>query len=224
MTMFVVQLIVAWVLLIVLFTSAHALGGLAFGIELEEVSYGFGKALFRRGKVKIGTVPFGGYVKLKDTREDVDDEPDNLRAFNHRSRFVQAFIYLLGCAAMALVAMLLLAGPALAEVVAGFRQIIAGAFAPGSTAQNYIQATHTLWTQHGFVALLGLLAAKIAAFNLLPLATLSGGQAILALAGADRGRQPQWLLGVMNISIALLLALMCSWAYALVLFLLEANA
>lgn len=220
MMMFVIQLIVIWLLLIVLFTSADALGGLAFGIELEEVSFGTGNAIFRRGKLKIGAIPIGGYVRLKDTREKLDDEPDDFRhAFNHKPRVVQALTYLSGCALMALLAALVLAGEGISQVTEGFRHMIVGALAPKSTAQEYIQATHALWIQHGFLTLLGVMAAKVAAFNLLPLPHLNGGQAILALAGVHRVRHPQWLLWGMQISVALTLALICSWAYALVLFL-----
>lgn len=216
MTAFFIQVIVAGLLLILLHVSALGLAGLASGSELLELSFGTGKAIFRRGKLKIGSVPLGGYAKFSDTRETPDADPAT--AFNRKPAYVQALVQLVGCASLVVLAALILAGAGVTEFVAGFRQVIVGAFAPRSTAQEYIQALHDLSVSHGFLAVLGVLAAKVAAVNLLPLPFLNGGQALLAFVPGDPTVYPDWQLRWMQIAIFPYLAMMGSWAYALVFF------
>ncbi|HEY0683455.1 MAG TPA: site-2 protease family protein [Steroidobacter sp.] len=220
MTTFFLQLLAAWILLVVAHVSAMALAGVALGVDLREVSYGFGKELFSRGKLKIKAVPLGGYAKFGDTRETEADPPaDPATAFNHKPVAIQAIIVLAGCAVLVLLAALVLAGASVSEVVEGFRQIVVGALGPKSTAQEYIHALYALSTTHGFPALLAVLATKVAAFNLLPLPVLNGGQALLAFVPTDRNVYPDWQIPLMNIGIVLMLALAGSWGFAILLFL-----
>lgn len=224
MMTFFLQLLAAWILLVVAHVSAMALAGVAFGVDLREVSYGFGKQLFSRGKLKIKAVPLGGYAKFGDTRETEADPPaDPATAFNHKPAVIRAIIALAGCALLVLLAALVLAGSSVSEVIAGFRQIVVGALGPKSTAQEYIHALYAISTTHGFPALLAVLATKVAAFNLLPLPTMNGGQALLAFVPTDRNVHPAWEQRLASIGIFLMLALGGSWAFALTVFLAGGN-
>jgi Zn-dependent protease len=133
-------------------------------------------------------------------------------------------IPLIGPAALLLVALLFQPATALHEVLTGFRQIAAGAIAPMSTAQRYIHATYTLASEDGFLPVLGLLAAKMAAFNLLPLPSLNGGQALRALLRVDRTTTPSWQTRLSSPGMLLLSALLVSWAVALCVFLAGARS
>lgn len=216
MTAFLIQIFVAVVLLLFLHVSALALAGVAFGVELREVSFGVGKALFTRGIVTIRLLPISGYAKFADTRETPETDP--AVSFNHKPALVRAVIPLMGCVALVLVAAMIPVGAGVAEVTEGFRQVIVGAFSPTSTAQGYIQVLHDRSLSQGFVVVLGVLAAKMAAFNLLPLPPLNGGQALLAFVPGDPNVEPGWQRSIMQWVLFPLIALLGSWLYAICFF------
>lgn len=216
MTIFVIQVVIASALLLFLHVSALALAGMAFGIELREVSFGVGKALFTRGKVTVRLLPFSGYAKFADTTETPEADPAT--AFNHKPAIVRVAVLLMGCGSLILLAAMVPAVAGVSEVTAGFRQVIVGAFGPTSTAQGYIQALLDRSMSQGFMVVLGVLAAKMAAVNLLPLPFLNGGQALLALVPTDPNVVPDWQLKLMHISFLPFIALLASWLYAICFF------
>jgi hypothetical protein len=216
MTIFLIQVIIASALLLFLHVSALALAGIAFGIELREVSFGVGKALFTRGKVTVRLLPFSGYAKFADTTETPEADPAT--AFNHNPAMVRVAVLVMGCGSLILLAAMIPGVAGVSEVIAGFRQVVVGAFGPTSTAQGYLQALLDRSTSQGFMVVLGVLAAKFAAFNLLPLPLLNGGQALLALVPTDPNVVPDWHLKLMQFSIMAILALLASWLYAICFF------
>lgn len=217
MTIFLIQVVIACALLTFLHVSALALAGMAFGIELREVSFGIGTKIFTRGKVIVRLLPFGGgYAKFADSTETPEADPAT--TFNHKPAIVRVAILLVGCGSLILLAAMIPGVAGVPEVTAGFRQVIAGAFSPTSAAQTYIQALLDRSTSEGFMVVLGVLAAKMAAFNLLPIPILNGGQALLALVPTDPNVVPGWHHTAMQFSILVLLALMASWLYAIGFF------
>ncbi|HEY5756679.1 MAG TPA: site-2 protease family protein [Steroidobacter sp.] len=216
MTTFMIQIFVAVVLLLFLHVSALALAGVAFGIELREVSFGVGKALFSRGKVTVRLLPISGYAKYASTFETPEADPAT--TFNHKPALVRAVVPLTGCVALMLVAAMIPVGAGISEVTEGFRQVIVGAFGPTSTAQGYIQALHDRSLSHGFMVVLGVLAAKMAALNLLPLPFLNGGQALLAFVPTDPNVEPGWQQKLVQFTFLPFIALMGAWLYAICIF------
>lgn len=216
MTAFLIQIFVAVVLLLFLHVSALALAGVAFGVELREVSFGVGKALFTRGIVTIRLLPISGYAKFADTRETPETDP--AVSFNHKPALVRAVIPLMGCVALVLVAAMIPVGAGVAEITEGFRQVIVGAFGPMSTAQGYIQALRERSLSQGFIVVLGVLAAKMAVANLLPLPFLNGGQALLAFVPTDPNVYPKWQETLMQWTFLPFMALLASWLYAICFF------
>lgn len=221
MTIFLVQFVCAFLLLTVIHITAMAHAGQLLGVGLREYSIGTGKALASWGRLRIRAIPFGGYVRFVDTRTELtSDAPmaDTNCAYNYKPKAIQALIPLIGPAALVLVAVLLQPATAVHEVLTGFRQIVAGAFAPMSTAQHYIQATYALALEAGFLPVFGLLAAKTAAFNLLPFPWTNGGQALLALLRVDRTTTPAWQTRLNSPAMLVFTALLVSWAVALCVF------
>jgi membrane-associated protease RseP (regulator of RpoE activity) len=226
MTLFVGQIVLAQLLLMVLHVSAMAIAARQFGISIKEISYCLGPVLLRIGKVSIRTLPLGGYIKFKDT-EDGGIPPDappgyTLDAYNHQPRLVQVALPLLGAGVLVAAAMLLHPVSGMASVQSGFSQLFAGAFAPLSTAQNYIAAVHQVARGSGFFAMSGVVAAKMAAIHLLPLGFLGGGQAIFFLLRRDSTRTPRWQELVTAWTIFPWLAVCGSWLVALVHYLVVA--
>lgn len=218
MKTFLIQLVFAWITLVVVHIAAMSAMAMLFGVRLRQVSFGFGKKLVMHGLLTIRAVPLGGYVRFKNTGDYEYADVDSVGAFNHKSKLVQALIPLAGSGALLLIAMLIQPTTAIAELLEGFRQIVVGAFAPGSTAQQNIDATYTLAARAGFVGLVGLLAAKFAAFNLLPFPWTNGGQALLALLRADGTRTPAWQERIVPIAMWPFVAIVGSWAFGFAFF------
>ncbi|MDQ0073087.1 membrane-associated protease RseP (regulator of RpoE activity) [Variovorax boronicumulans] len=217
------KFIAAIALLAALHIAVMAVLGNWLGIKVRRIAFGIGPVLLSRGLFELRLLPLGGSVTLKDTR--VEWVPDDVQAsyfddaFNHRPRAVQVLLPLLGAAALVLVAVVLHPGSGLVSVGSGFVQIVAGALGPLSTAQALLEGTRASVVQYGFVSLLGLVAAKLAALNLLPLSATNGGQALLALMTRDLRSAPSQRLAKLSAwSAWLWVALALSWLVAIGFF------
>lgn len=205
-----------------LLTAVHVLVMTLLGrwlrIAVREVSLGFGPVLLSAGIFRLRAVPLGGVVMFKDTRAEAIPEgapPGWVKdAFDHQPRWVQALLPLAGAASLVAMAFAWHPGSALASLGHGFVQIAAGGLGPLSTAQPLIAGASHIATQ-GFLPLLGVLAAKFAALNLLPLPMMNGGQALLALLDPAPRETPRWKQMLMQWSVWLLIALVFSWAVAI---------
>lgn len=210
-----------------LLTAVHVLVmtvlGLRLRIAIREVSLGFGPVLLSAGIFRLRAVPLGGAVLFKDTRAEAIPEgapPGWVKdAFDHRPRWVQTLLPLTGAASLVAMALLLHPGSALASLGHGFVQIVTGGLSPLSTAQPLIAGASHIATL-GFLPLLGVLAAKFAALNLLPLTVMNGGQALLALLDPAPHETPRWKQMLMQWSVWLFIALAFSWAVAIGFFVL----
>ncbi|MFM9925304.1 site-2 protease family protein [Variovorax sp. H27-G14] len=215
------QFVAAIALLAALHVSVMALLGRALGIAIREVSFGMGPTLLAVGAFRLRALPLGGSVVFKDTLAQTPsgDAADTgaADAFDHQPRAVRVLLPLCGIAALAAVAFALHPGSAGASLANGFVQIVSGGLAPLSIAQQLINGA-TRVASLGFLPLLGMLAAKCAALNLLPLASMGGGQALLALLDPAPRETPPWKAWLLQASVWLLLALALSWAVAIGLF------
>lgn len=216
------QFVAAIALLAAIHTTVMATLARLLGITVREVSLGFGPTLLSTGIFRLRALPFGGAVVLKNTLTDTkphDAAPDWADdAFDTQPRAVRVLLPLSGIAALIAVAFALRPDAAWGSIVNGFAQIVTGALSPLSTAQHLLGgATHA--GSLGFAALLGMLAAKFAALNLLPLPTMGGGQALLALLDPCPHDQPRWKELLLQWSAWLAIALGAAWIVAIGVFL-----
>lgn len=183
--------IVSWLLATALFMFLHisimALCARVLGIGVRSIAYGIGPTLFGIGAASIRLLPFAGNLVLKDTREEQVFEDDPGRNFyNEQPLWKQLLVPTSGVAALLALALCLPGAEGWAGFTAAFAQLLGGALAPLSTAQQLLADGHAFAISHGFVAVFALLALKLCAFNLLPFAGLNGGQILLALARGGR--------------------------------------
>lgn len=157
-------------------TTVHLLGyifvALAAGLNINEVQLAFGKPLFcfRFGvlPVKVGYLPWGGSVRIDD--------------IERRSAGLRFLLHVAGpLAVMCLTGVCIGYDRAAVELASGFRQIIQGALAPLTAGEHLVGRFFGLVESAPFLETIGVLTAKIAAFNLLPLPPNSGGLAVLTL-------------------------------------------
>lgn len=168
-------------------TAVHLVGmavvAAAVGAQVNEVRLFFGPALTlrrERPRIGIGVFPFGGYVRLHGLAPE--DAPDGPR-FDSLPRWRRALVFLAGNVALLVVAAFAL-GPveALASAARALPQL-ASLFLDHAGAVRAVRAFAAIDSP---TRVLGLVAAKMAVFNLLPLAGLNG-EALARLA-IPRGR------------------------------------
>jgi hypothetical protein len=154
---------------------AVAVGGRLLGGEVEEVAIGTDRAWAIRvdePRITLGFVP-GGWVRFRGAGDARAPGYEQLAAWR------RALAPLFGPAAVLVVSSMML-GPAatLSAATSAPGQLLA-ALHPWTAAPPVLDAAWALLDAPGRVVV-GTVCAKIAAFNLLPLPTLAGGQAILA--------------------------------------------
>jgi len=224
--LFAAEVLLAICILSAILVAAIAAAGFASGVSIRQISLGVGPVILPFGKFVVRSFLFAGWVKFKDTRADAHDDTSaqvtSEDAYNHQPRIIQAVIPLAGPASLAAVAFVLGHEKDLSEVFSGFRQIFLGSLQPLSVAQAYIGATQTAVATGGFGALTGVLAAKLAAFNLVPLPMLNGGQALFALLRKPGDELVSWEAQLTKWAVLPWSALMLSWFVACAYYLVRA--
>ena len=203
----ILLIFLALVVCISIHTGALALTGYLLGGKVEIVSLFLGPSLFG---VKIGgtefrlsALPMGGYVKYAE-------------GFTDLHPLKRLAIAASGCLALLLAALVLLGlGGGWESFTNGFAQFVTGTLAPTTRGAQLLRALYGFAQSQPWTALLGLCAAKMAAYNLLPLPMLNGGEIILAfvewLVPALRGMREKINL----VGLCLMMVIMAAWAVAL---------
>ena len=181
------QLLLCFILFMLLHISVMAACARLFGITVRSISYGVGPTLLSWGKVRVKLLPLAGNVVLKDTREETlyDDDPC-LDAYNLQPLWKQVLLPLSGVTVLLALSLGIMGASGWERFVAAFGQIVHGALAPLSTAQELLGNGEAFARTHGFALVFALFSLKLCAFNLLPFAGLNGGQALLAIARGGR--------------------------------------
>jgi len=183
----------AWSLLL-LTSSVHLLGFILLSriwkLPIEEVGIFFGVPLrtvtLKGIRFSLYAIPLPcGFVKFAGGEADLDPKPGTYLAL---PRLARCLILLSGPLATLGMATALL-GPlrADAEFRSGFSQIFSGIVSP-SRAREMLLDVDRLVRHVPWWTFLGIAAAKVTAFNVLPIPTLNGGEVILTLL---RGRKPE---------------------------------
>jgi membrane-associated protease RseP (regulator of RpoE activity) len=186
----------------------------ALGVGVLEVSIGTGPTLFQHGYRRLRLIPITGYTKLFDSTET--RALDERLCYDHQPVWKRVTIVLAGPVALVLVSVVIgwfTGRSGLHDVLAGTRQLIEGALHPLSVGSSYVEAAHQVARVGGVLALAGLLAAMVAAFNLLPIPLLNGGQAIVELF-RPRNRDARYWTTLQQVSLVVLLALFAAWLVA----------
>ena len=211
-------LLSAVVLCVLLHMLVIALCGAAFGVTVREISLGLGPTAFRIGRFTFRALPFGGSVRFKDSREEALDASDMHGTLDGRPLLVQIVIGLSGCLALLALAIVALQAEGVRAFLNGFVEIVTGAWSPMGKAQALLAQAQQRLAGAPFVVVLGLVAAKLAAFNLLPLPAANGGYVIATIARGV-GIARFWPQGLTPVLLLAYLAIAISWLWALVVYL-----
>lgn len=176
-----VQFVVIASICLAVHLGAMTLSARMLGISVRRVSYGVGPTLYSGHLIAIKAFPLGGYVKMKDSREELLKYDELADAFDHQSVWKQVVVPLAGNAALLLLAVAVLGVEGWNSFVRAFAQVFLGALNPLSTAQTYLQSFADFARDRSAVAVLALVASKLAAINLLPFGAFNGWHAVLAV-------------------------------------------
>jgi membrane-associated protease RseP (regulator of RpoE activity) len=203
-----------------LHVAAFAVIGRMLGMAVYEVSFGMGWRLLHFHvldfPITLRALPLGGFARFEP-----DDDPDHLesppgRAFAGFHPLGRVAVYASGGAALLSLSVLLLGGEAMGAFLRGFGQCLGGALSPRSEGRADIALATGLLLQSPRVAV-GVLAAKIAAFNLLPMPALNGFDIVRTLVLWKR-RPPESLNPWQSVGALLVLALLVGWTVAAAAF------
>lgn len=193
------------VALSIVHVTAMALAAHAVGARVEEVQIFLGPAMVvrkERPTIRLGALPLGMWMRcLGQLETDPQTEPGSYHALAPWRRvvvLVAGNLLLLAVAA-------LVAGPA--DALASFVR------APVQLASLLVDPTHAVETLRDFVAqpiamaLVGTLAAKMAAWNLLPLHGLNGAAILRELVPRSARARFDGVLAVVSMLVVLALAI-----------------
>lgn len=207
---FVIFLAASFTHVCVMALVAHALG-----ITVRQVSLGFGPTLVEHGRLRLGYLLLGGFVKLKDSRAEPVPESETGNAWNHQPIWKQISIPLSGCLALLMFGLAILGGEGWRAFLKGFSDATLGSLGPFSTAQEFLSNGERYFHAQSLLASAALLSMKFCAWNLLPLPSLNGGQILIVLAKRGSPHEYKWedklnqwlILPFLYLSLAWILAL-----------------
>lgn len=200
------ELALATVVILIVWNVAMILVGAVLRVPINEAGLFFGPTLFRfefRGVTyKLKLVPLGGYVDFR--HPEFEEAPLRVAIPTMAAGCVAAMLIAVAC---------LPPQEAFHRFVDTYRQLIVGAYSPRQGA-DFLHAAYEYVRSHEFVDVLGAVAAKFSALNLLPFPTLIGGQILLRI--VDRfSTKGNLIAGIMNgLTFLCLFPLLIGWGYA----------
>lgn len=198
------------------FVAAAAAGARLCGVDVKKLQVGW-IPIFHLRRLHFGLIPLGSYVRFAHSSEDADTT-DASALFDSKPRWVRALLPMTGVAGMFLLAFALRGVDAWHSFVHGFSQLFEGTLAPVERGADLLSDYARVARESGPIIAVSVFAAKVAAFNLLPVPILAGGQALLEIVGAT-GPGPaadRRLRMLTQIGLCVMVAIACAWLFALV--------
>lgn len=155
----------------------------------------------------------GGFVQFKGSTTELLEDWETHDALDAQPAWRQIAIPLAGIGALLTLGLVGLGSEILPQFLDRFSQIAGGPLSPEGDAQQYLRAAGGAFARSSFLGLLGLVAVKAAAFNLLPLPALNSGD-IVAMLVRKIGIVRYWPVYLTRALTLLYLAMLLSWVYA----------
>lgn len=163
---------------------AMAVVGTWVGGRVKMVRLGFGPELFRFAvfgfDVGLGPLPFGGYVQFWRAADE-EERLEGMTYFDELPGALRALVQLSGPICLFLLACVGTLSFAWRPVYAGFSDYVLGALSPRTLGASLLNEALAAIRTAPALPLFGLVCAKLAAWNVLPVPPLNGGSAILDL-------------------------------------------
>jgi membrane-associated protease RseP (regulator of RpoE activity) len=209
-----VQLVFAITLVSLFHVCAMAACARAFGIGVRRVAWGIGPALFKLGRLRIHLLPLGGHVSVTTLAEARADTPDD-SILELQPRWKRVLLPLSGPLALLLLGSGVLGVAALDHFGVAFGQILGGATAPFGDAQTLLRDAGAWLAHHGLVLVIGIVACKAAALNLIPYLGSNGLHALFGLL-PPHAAETTWGQRLSRVLVILMFLVFGGWLLALV--------
>lgn len=168
----------AFLLALLVHAAAMVGSGTLSGIVVRRVRFGVGPTVVRVGRLELAPLPLGCAVQFKDGRAELMDDGDEQGDFERSPAMVRLLISLSGCLALLGMALLTLGPSGFAVFLSGFKDFVVLALTPFSDGQAVLTEGFGLARHSDFSQIVGLIAAKLAALNLLPFMGSNGSAAL----------------------------------------------
>jgi membrane-associated protease RseP (regulator of RpoE activity) len=210
-----------WTFVILIHVGAIAIVARLFGVKIVCFSLFIGPHLlsFKHNETTycLSLIPLGGYVKFVGHEEEAVPHtpfaPGDYRALNC---FSKCLIAVAGCAALATIAYICLGREdARVAILAGFGQPFQALISPRQLGKNLVLEAMGIISTQPFLVILGLFAAKMAAYNLLPIPLLNGAEVVFQIADW-LGLRKSVRESLQYIGLFLIVALLVCWLVAIV--------
>lgn len=190
----------------IIFTIAQTAVLILYGIKINSVQIGYGKPL-KTIKMKSFDLIFS-WIPGGAVSHDIEQ-------FNSRSLYVRWLIILVGPLSFLLSSALFLTFPiSIIEFVKGYSQLFNLIFHPSSYGQNLIHSMVLFFNTNSYFDSFGVLSAKMATFNMLPVPFVAGGRIIMeALPISIKAK-----MAIHNSFLIVMLLVMAIIAYAFYLY------
>jgi membrane-associated protease RseP (regulator of RpoE activity) len=164
--------------LVVMHCLVVSLVGRSMGIAITHVEIGVGPRLVNSSSFQLRAFPFSSQVRFRHSADEWI--PDDLAhtALDAKPFSQQLLLTLTGPLVLIAVSVATLGREGVAAFVSGFPQIVHGAISPLHEAKRLISNGMSFVQASSQIESLGLVAAKLAALNLLPLPAFNGGAAV----------------------------------------------
>jgi hypothetical protein len=216
----------------IVYTCAAIVWARVRGVHIHHVGIFFGPWIARFRilglPLRINVLPMGAYVKFPSPDHA---PPDSAAARSHlvpheqtyeaQPRLQKILINLVTPLTTLALAVILL-GPSAAtdSFLRGFEQFTLGAFRPREYRVDAFARLFAHLEMHRYAAVLGIIAAKTAAY-LLPIPNVNGGTALLELFGGTTAMRPRNVAILQFVGLLAILVLGGIWLFALGVYLLR---
>jgi hypothetical protein len=206
--------------LLVVHLGGYVVAGWLAGASIEKVEIFWnlfgGKVATMRVKniaISIGWLPLGGSVRFRQSESPEPAPYDG--SFNRLPLARRLAIQASGLLALVLLACVSIGTEeAAASIFHGLYQILAGAIAPLSLGQALVRRTIEMPQRDGLVVAFGIIAAKLAAGQLIPLGATSASQLLTQMI-PERYRESKAFLGMIFLGVFFWLGLTVGWGIAI---------
>ena len=205
-------------LLNILYLSGYAIGGLLGGIPIQEFRMFLGPELvggyIGEVKVRIGCIPFSGYVTIKGMVPDSEGELPADDDFRGLSLLWRLSVLISGPVLLLVLASLCIGlKGAGSSFLRAFYQYVSGSVQPLTQGQILLDKLAGLLKTGSWPLALGIIASKMAVLSLFPL----GGNTInelLSQVNGDETREPVFFKHYMRIGVIVRVILALGWLIA----------
>ncbi|MEZ6081626.1 MAG: hypothetical protein R3C56_39940 [Pirellulaceae bacterium] len=164
----------ALMLLVPLLQGSLTATSLLMGVPVEEMSIYYGPTIYERRVssfvLKLNSVPIGGSIRF------------SAKAYERTYVWKKLVLCLSGALFLLMMATVFLGFEGtLNSIIEGVRQIVFGTLSPLKSGSQMLSAVHVYLRTEPFGAALGMVAAKMCSFELLPLWTNATGRCLLLM-------------------------------------------